>query len=125
MTPIERLDTLGVTMSNHIPLGVGEYQRKRWLLVLRRDDYEKVIYAEITMGSALKEPTREDLVHCLLTDFQTHRDYRDIGDIMTEFGSDYQEARRLKKGCKESAKKLKALFSLAEIADLEEAFQDY
>ena len=65
------------------------------------------------------KPTKENVLSCLLSDTMSYDDYTDIDDFQSSFGYEkVSECLKVYNGCKESSKRMHALFTEKELEEL-------
>lgn len=112
---VMEVDYIGV---DHKALG-GTTPMNEWDMTLTVREAEETF--KFYTGMALGEPSKEDLLHSLATDYSL----ANIDSLVDDLGYDILEAQEVLTKMEANNDKLRNLFSVSEIEQLAEEFQDY
>lgn len=112
---VMEVDYIGV---DHEALG-GTVPMNEWEVTLTVREAEETF--EYYTGMALGEPSKADVLHSLVTDYSL----ADIDTLVHDLGYDILEAQEVLTKLEANNDKLRNLFSVDEISQLAEEFQDY
>lgn len=81
--------------------------------------YNKKSYKfEYQCNAGYEKPTIERVMECLMLDMDICDEYSDIKDFAKDFEYEFEDAKRIYKGCEKTSKAIHRIFTDTEIAEI-------